>query len=122
MGNGVKFGAFNESIFENTNLKITWFDHRGLVKLKNKLIATITISTHGTSGHYVGYKVTILNKEKEIVNHFFDFSIYLDKNIEIIDYCCQDGYAKWYIKEPSEKDIDKMAKQIEKFINFYEVL
>jgi len=121
MGEGVKFGAFNESIFENTDLNITWFNHKGLVKLKNKLIASITISTHGHYGHYVGYLVTILNKEKEIDKNFFSFDVYLGKGIEIIDYCC-DGYAKWYVKQPTEQNIDKMAKEIQKFIRIYEVL
>lgn len=51
----LNFGGFNESFFENANNKIKWFDKKGTLILKNGLMATILITTHGTCDHYEGF-------------------------------------------------------------------
>ena len=86
------------------------------------MIATINISTHGVSGHYVGYWVKFVSKDKEIDAHYFPFSVYLHKKAEIIDYCCENGYAEWYGVKPTYQQIDQMAKEIIAYIKEFEKL
>ena len=125
----VDFSIFNKSFFKNSKLKIVWFDKKGTVKLKNNLMATITISTKGHHDHYQKYIVSILNKESKIDSHSFDFDVYLGKNnndlnkqFQILGHCCNNGYAEWYIGKPDKSKVDGMAKEIAKYIQQYENL
>ena len=121
----LNWGGFNESFFENANNKVKWFDKKGILLLKNGLMATIRITTHGTADHYEGYEVEIKGKDNVIDKHYFPFNAYLGegntyadgKMVGIITYCCKTSVAEWYGKDPEYKKVDIMAKEIIDYIN-----
>lgn len=97
-------------------LVIDWFDLVGIHKLGKDRRVKIELATHGTSDHYPGFRVTILNKhEGKVDSKYFQFDDYLDRSptartdgrddyptggkgrcYEVIGYC---GWH-WYIATP----------------------
>lgn len=70
--------AFCKSL--DWQIKIEWLDKTGFYKLKDGRVARIEPETHGTSGEYPGFLVTILNpKEGKVDSKFFLFDDYLDR-------------------------------------------
>ena len=120
------FTKFNETFFRDSGMDIRWFNDTGLVKLSNGLMAEIRISRKGTSGQYEQYIVSIQNKEGEVASKRFVFTDYLggDNNsctnqMCIIDHCCRDGIADWYIQKPSRGRVELMANEIAGYISLY---
>lgn len=119
--------TFNNNFFNND--AISWFDRKGTLKLTNKLIAEITLSTAGTQGTYVGYKVSIINKDTgKLSSHFFKFDDYMEdradsdikyNGFKIVAHCCKDK-ADWYIYRPTDLAIKGMVHQIMSYINQWE--
>jgi hypothetical protein len=117
----VNFDNFNTLVFAKSKLKIEWFNTKGIIKLKNNLLASIEIRTNGVRGHYERYCVNIINKNNVIDSHSFGFDIYLGKNILVIDYC-NETFAEWYEKEPEDNKIEIMINKIEHYIKQFETL
>lgn len=124
----VKYENFNK-IFFMGQPKIKWFDRKGLLQLSNGLMATITLSTHGTHAQYEKYVVEIKNKnEGTIDSNSFLFSTYFGRKdnscysgCKIIEHCCQDtGEARWYIEKPTLEQQKEMVKAIFDYIKMYQ--
>lgn len=99
-------------------LYIKWFNGFGTVKI-GECIVTITISTKGIYGHYVGYRVKISGKNNVLDTRFFTFKYYLGSDYEIIDHACLNGIAKWCNSIPCSNSVAAMAKTIADYINVF---
>jgi hypothetical protein len=61
------------------SIEINWFGLSGLHSLGNNRNAKIELATRGTSGHYPGFLVTIINNhDGKIDQQFFEFDDYLN--------------------------------------------
>lgn len=126
----VTYDRFNK-VFFSLNDNIRWFDRKGIMHLKNGLIATITLSTCGNHKEYEKYVVEIKNKDKGTIDtHSFEFKTYFHKTahdcysgFKIIEHCCEDtGIARWYSDKPEKKEYEKMASEIIDYIKEYEAM
>jgi len=128
------FKIFNEKFFNTAKEQkasllsfLTWYDKKGVIQLGNDKVAEIVISTHGVSGEYSCYIVTIINKNSgPITSHTFLFNDYLKTrtdsrisdysgNFKIVDHCGID----WYIAIPKDSEVKNMANTIINFIGEY---
>jgi hypothetical protein len=115
------------------NLPFSWFDLVGIHVLDQDRRARIELATYGTSDHYPGFRVTILNKrEGKVDEKFFQFDDYLDRSLaartdgrdnyptrglgrcyEVIGHCGWD----WYIATP--KDTQRFCGAVEAYIEAF---
>lgn len=127
----VDFEEFNKNFFRKYTDKTNHFDRKIVVKLNKILNATITLEIKNTSGHYAGYLVKIIHKTNGVIDSkFFHFDDYLTKRVDnrsdykngfvIIESCCKQSFAKWYIAVPNDEEILKMAETIWSYIELWE--
>jgi len=120
-------------------IKIEWLDKTGFYKLKDGRVVRIEPETHGTSGEYPGFLVTILNpKEGKVDSKFFLFDDYLDptskgrKDGRANDDSTSSPYPvgkntcyhviahtgwKWYIAEP--KTTRPFCEAVEQYVEIF---
>lgn len=132
----MKAGAFVQ--FNKTfpwKSKISWLDNTGVIKLEGNRIVKISLQTHGHSGRYEKFVVTVLDKnDGQIDVKGFLFSDYLDTskrkdNRNDYNPNNQGGYHvwfnsnsqsqcfEWYIAEPS--DVTPLVEAIEDYIELF---
>jgi hypothetical protein len=116
----VSFEKFNRTFFKDSIYTIEWFEKKGIIRLKNGLIATILIDTKGVHNQYQRYVVTIISKDSKLDTHFFDFDTYLGKGVEVIDYCCEKE-AKFCGIQPTIANIIRMVCKIDIYIQMFEI-
>ena len=113
---------------------IKWYGKTGLLKLSERIVVEISLSTNGTHGQYEGYKVVINSIGGTITSHYFPFNQYFklseyDKDrssfgFEISENLCQhSGVAKWSCNiSPSAKEIVAMVDKILEYCLTFENL
>ncbi|MBU8908159.1 hypothetical protein [Desertibacillus haloalkaliphilus] len=128
----VDFESFNREFFESVegSQEIHWFNKKGVWSLNEYVNAEIYVITNGVHGTYRGFSVSIIHKTNGcITSHVFLFDEYMKKRdderndynggFSIVEDCCRQGTADWYIARPSVREVEAMAHQINVYLNFW---
>lgn len=120
----MSYTAFNKEFFKCTQATIKWYEKKGILKIKPKLLAEIKLDTLNTADQYEKYTVTIIHTDRgQITTAEFLFKSYLKKRndiredytsgFKVIGHCG----PTWYIALPSAIEVKAMADVILDYID-----
>jgi len=122
------FAQFVDMFFEGhpffKNSKI--FNKKLTLSVRDRKVVEIVLSTNGTHGEYVGFKLSIIKIDTGVIaTEWFGFKDYLVAHYrvasemhpypKIIEHCGTD----WYMNGADPKDITYMLDKMKDYINLY---
>lgn len=118
------FTDFNIVFFKGTQANIKWYEKKGILKIRPKLLAEIKLDITGISGQYEKYQVTIIHTDKgQIATAEFLFKSYLTSrndsrtdytgDFKVIEHCG----PEWYIAIPNNIETKHMVEKMLDYID-----